>query len=594
MKTDARSPQPSSEDWSELIEAVRRMTDRVAVAAKKEDDQQQDGESTATPEAASRLTQELKNRVSTIETILKARPRRPVHPVFISQGRREEAKPFVIPKALRPVPRPKRSARPSRPARPVPPEPMPPPESQVLPDKPPDAWTFRPPTWLERTMSFLCKRYQAEEKEIEQAYSAGLSQKTLAEEPQKSNSFDAIEDYNSQVAEYRERLKEWKMEREAEERQWALKEKRRLEKLAELEQQHKRRSDRRARAIGKQNSKVESLRSAWKLLRSSYSTSPQDAAVYFDLVFSLSPLPHFVPRQVQCAYLAESRQLAIERQLPLTSTLPAVKEYAYVKRTGELRSKPRPEKDVKRLYSKLVASLTLRTIHEAFLADVKEQVEVVAFNGFVETRDHATGRHAKPCLVSVRVCREEFMALDLDHVEELACLRRLGAELSPQPEDFLPVRPVIDFNMFDKRFVEEKDLIPELDSRPNLMDLNPFEFEHLVSNLFNKLGLESKTTRTNKDGGVDAVAFDNRPIVGGKVVIQAKRWKHVVGVGAVRDLYGTMINEGANKGILVTTSHYGTDTYMFCKNKPIELIDGRELLYHLASVGVKATIRFLD
>lgn len=42
----------------------------------------------------------------------------------------------------------------------------------------------------------------------------------------------------------------------------------------------------------------------------------------------------------------------------------------------------------------------------------------------------------------------------------------------------------------------------------------------------------------SRDGGVDCVAFDPRPIFGGKVVIQAKRYKGTVGVSAVRDLFG--------------------------------------------------------
>jgi restriction system protein len=42
----------------------------------------------------------------------------------------------------------------------------------------------------------------------------------------------------------------------------------------------------------------------------------------------------------------------------------------------------------------------------------------------------------------------------------------------------------------------------------------------------------------------------------------------------VRDLYGTMLNEGASKGILVATSSYGPDAYEFAKDKPLELIDG--------------------
>lgn len=113
-----------------------------------------------------------------------------------------------------------------------------------------------------------------------------------------------------------------------------------------------------------------------------------------------------------------------------------------------------------------------------------------------------------------------------------------------------------------------------------------------MCDLFAKNGLETKLTRSSRDGGVDAVAFDKRPVLGGKVVIQAKRYRNTVGVSAVRDLYGTMMNEGANKGILVTTSGYGPDAFEFAKDKPIELIDGGGLLYLLEQVGVKARIVF--
>jgi len=41
--------------------------------------------------------------------------------------------------------------------------------------------------------------------------------------------------------------------------------------------------------------------------------------------------------------------------------------------------------------------------------------------------------------------------------------------------------------------------------------------------------------------------------MGGKFVIQAKRYNIIVPKSAIRDLYGTMMSEGANKGILVTT-----------------------------------------
>ena len=76
------------------------------------------------------------------------------------------------------------------------------------------------------------------------------------------------------------------------------------------------------------------------------------------------------------------------------------------------------------------------------------------------------------------------------------------------------------------------------------MKLTPSEFESLITNLFQKMGLEARQAQASRDGGVDCVAFDPRPIFGGKVVIQAKRYKDTVEVSAVRDLYGTVMDGG--------------------------------------------------
>jgi restriction system protein len=56
----------------------------------------------------------------------------------------------------------------------------------------------------------------------------------------------------------------------------------------------------------------------------------------------------------------------------------------------------------------------------------------------------------------------------------------------------------------------------------------------------------------------------------------------------VRDLFGTVHNEGAIKGILVTTSDYGPDAYEFVKGKPLTLLSGSELLYLLHKHGHRA------
>jgi restriction system protein len=145
--------------------------------------------------------------------------------------------------------------------------------------------------------------------------------------------------------------------------------------------------------------------------------------------------------------------------------------------------------------------------------------------------------------------------------------------------------------MVDPRFIAGSDVLSDLDRRPNLMELTPMEFEALIANLFQKMGLETRQTRASRDGGVDCVAYDPRPILGGKVVIQAKRYRNTVGVSAVRDLFGTLQNEGASKGILVTTSGYGRAAFEFADGKPIELLSGSNLLFLLAEhAGINARI----
>lgn len=105
------------------------------------------------------------------------------------------------------------------------------------------------------------------------------------------------------------------------------------------------------------------------------------------------------------------------------------------------------------------------------------------------------------------------------------------------------------------------------------------------------MGLETRLTQASRDGGVDCVAYDPRPIFGGKVVIQAKRYKNTVGVSAVRDLFGTVQNEDASKGILVTTSGYGKAAFDFAEGKPLELLSGSHLLYLLEEhAGIQAKI----
>jgi restriction system protein len=305
---------------------------------------------------------------------------------------------------------------------------------------------------------------------------------------------------------------------------------------------------------------------------------PSAVGQYFSLVLDHSDYPHTFPRKRRVAYVPESRQLVVEIEFPTAEVVPTAREYRYIRNRDDIDPITRPIAQSRSLYADLLCQMTLRTVSELLRSDYPEHVDTIVTNGFVNTIDPATGAPKAPYLITLRVSRATFLALDLMQVDPMACLKKLNAGVSRSPADLEPVRPVLEFSMVDPRFVEETDVLSALDDRPNLMELSPKEFEGLITNLFGKMGLETRQTQASRDGGVDCVAYDNRPIFGGKVIVQAKRYKNTVGVSAVRDLFGTVQNEGASKGILVTTSGYGAASFDFASGKPLELLDGSNLL----------------
>jgi restriction system protein len=363
----------------------------------------------------------------------------------------------------------------------------------------------------------------------------------------------------------------------------------RLTQLAAAEQAHDQAVGAAQRAHSDQQTAVEDLERR-------FAAADPDAVIdYISAALAALPLPFESADTPRIAFSPDSRQLVLQFALPTIEVIPESRGYRYVKARAEIAATTMPVTERKRRYAALVAQIALLVIDRVFACDPKGVLETVVLNGHVATIDPRTGHDINPCVVTVRTTRDRFDELDLTRVDPVECLKGLTASISRSPAELVPVRPMIDFDMADPRFVKEEDVIATLDTRPNLMELTPQEFESLITNLFEKMGLETRLTQPSRDGGVDCVAYDARPIFGGKVVIQAKRYKNTVGVSAVRDLFGTTQNEGATKGILVTTSGYGQASHEFANGKPLELIDGGNLLYLLHEhAGIEAKIEVPD
>jgi restriction system protein len=315
---------------------------------------------------------------------------------------------------------------------------------------------------------------------------------------------------------------------------------------------------------------------------------------YCDMVLSKSEYPDFFPQEYDVDYNPINKTLVVEYYLPDLSDLPTLKEVKYIVSKDEYKESYITETAARKMYDKLLYDITLRSLHELFEADVINAIDSIVFNGWVNTVNKATGRSEDVCILSIQTKKDEFLEINLRLVDSKTCFKNLKGVGSSKLFSLTPIAPILKINRDDARFVDSYNVTGNVDEETNLAAMDWQDFEHLIRELFEKefntTGGEVKITRASKDGGVDAIAFDPDPIRGGKIVIQAKRYTNVVGVSAVRDLYGTVMNEGATKGILVSTADYGPDAYNFAKDKPLTLLNGSNLLHLLLKHGHKAKI----
>ncbi len=326
-----------------------------------------------------------------------------------------------------------------------------------------------------------------------------------------------------------------------------------------------------------------------------YFDKDQDAIIdYCDRVLTNSSYPDSFPQEFEIDYRADTKIMVVDYLLPYIDDVPKLKEVKYIQSRDEFKEIYLSDSIMATMYDTLLYNMTLRSLYEIFNADVINAIDSIVFNGFVKAIDKSVGKEITNCILSIQTNKDEFMNINLGGVEPKACFKKLKGVSASKLYGLSAIPPIMKIDKEDARFIEAYGVADSLDESVNIAAMNWQDFEHLIREIFekefNESGGEVKITQASRDGGVDAIAFDPDPLRGGKIAIQAKRYTNVVGVASVRDLYGTVINEGANRGILVTTSEYGPDAYDFAKDKPITLLNGNNLLHLLKKHGHKAKI----
>ncbi|MFF8611493.1 restriction endonuclease [Streptomyces sp. NPDC015350] len=355
----------------------------------------------------------------------------------------------------------------------------------------------------------------------------------------------------------------------------------RLHQLAAYQSQYQQWADARLGEIRRHNAGIAEMTTGLR------DGDPEAVVEYFSAaLYSSAGWPEDLPRQVSAAYDSGARQLVLNWELPRYDVVPEAKSVRYMINADQEKESPRPVTQRRSLYRDVLAQCLLLVLRDLFAADEFGALESVALNGFVDDHDPTTGRRAPMFLGTVMAPRSTFAELHLEQVNAVNCLvDGLRGQLSSRPDQYVSVRP---------------DRVPEDvgngvvthggDEEPDLYGMDPIAFEALVADLFRAMGMQAVTTQRSGDGGVDIDALDPTPIRGGKIVVQVKRYRNTVPPTAVRDLYGTVQDAGANKGVLVTTSGFGPGSYTFANGKPLELVTGSELVDLLHRHGLRGRL----
>lgn len=353
----------------------------------------------------------------------------------------------------------------------------------------------------------------------------------------------------------------------------------RQQQLAAYQRQYRQWADQRLAEIRRQNAAVEGSVAGLRRREPEAVVDYLTAALY-----ASGAWPQGLPRQVSASYGPAQARLVLNWELPAYAVVPEAASVRYMPTADRDKEVARPAAERRAAYRDLLAQCVLLVLRELFGADAFGVLESVVLNGFVDDTDPATGHRTQTFVAAVEVSRAAFTAVNLDRVNAVDCLTEgLRGQLSPRPDRRAAVEPAL---LPGEGEAGRAVVSHGGEEEPDLLAMDPLEFEELVAELFRAMGMRAVTTVRSGDGGVDVDALDPDPIRGGKIVVQVKRYRGTVSPSAVRDLYGTVQSEGANKGVLITTSGFGPTSHTFANGKPLTLVGGPDLVELLHQHGL--------
>ncbi|GJF34928.1 hypothetical protein KNE206_76280 [Kitasatospora sp. NE20-6] len=331
----------------------------------------------------------------------------------------------------------------------------------------------------------------------------------------------------------------------------------------------------RARAVQEYNQSLEECRRAYR--------KSEPAAVESLLERALAAAEgatQDLPAPCRALFRPLTSTAVLDLDLPPLDVVPALSGYRLAL-DGSTEPVTRAPADRASDYLRLAARLALRALQAADAVDTDGILAGVVLNGWLRLPG------ADPvCLLSVdadrdalartRLLAEPDAAVaadpddepaqgiysDAEHDESLVRLRQLSAVVSPDPYGPVPVTPVGTAGA----------------AVPSVAELSPNEFAHLVRELLTRGGLDAWSVRLRGPVGLVATAEGaQHSALPGRWVVWASRNAEPVAEEELRTLAEAVREEGAERGLRLTTGRFGDAALDLAAEEPyrrIHLIDG--------------------
>ena len=180
--------------------------------------------------------------------------------------------------------------------------------------------------------------------------------------------------------------------------------------------------------------------------------------------------------------------------------------------------------------------------------------------------------------------------IECDHCRQHMIFRLLGFEYSVGAKEYQDSEAE-GCEIIEEPYMEmEYDDIPEpllsvydqiLIDPNSVYNLESWEFEELVAEVYSRNGYRARVTQRTRDGGRDVIATCEVGGVSYSTYFECKQQgpRRPVGVEIVRGLYGVMERDRIDKGVIVTTSRFTQDAIKEAEmlNGRIKLVDYQEL-----------------